>query len=176
MGLRWPPRPLKTGPLAVTPSQTLSRSRKAQAPLTSRTPCLVCPHPVTSLCPTPPSQVLFRGGTPRAAPGTWRPWMVFSSSGLALRTCRPSCSGSLMLFRRKGFTSRFLVVSISSGKNFTLKCNEARAPAPFTPKPSCSRPSGSGRLVFATTTAVTLRRGLWPVVGLLFPHQWQTGS
>lgn len=61
MGLRWPPLPPKTGPQAVTPSQTLSRSRKAQAPVTSRTPCLVCPHPVTFLCPTPPSQVSASG-------------------------------------------------------------------------------------------------------------------
>lgn len=48
-----------------------------------------------------------------------------------------------MLFRRKGFTNRFLVVLISSGKNFSLKLNEPRAPHPalrFTPKPSCSRP------------------------------------
>lgn len=61
MGLRWPPLPPKTGPQAVTLSQMLSRSRKAQAPVTSRTPCLVCPHPVTSLCPTPPSQVSASG-------------------------------------------------------------------------------------------------------------------
>ncbi|XP_044919729.1 caspase-9 isoform X2 [Mustela putorius furo] len=145
MGLRWPPLPPKTGPQAVTPSQTLSRSRKAQAPVTSRTPCLVCPHPVTFLCPTPPSQALFPGGIPRAAPGTWRPWMVFLSSGLTLKICRPSCSGSLMLFRRKGFTNRSPGVSISSGKNSFLKCDEGQGPSPvhlallFTPKPSCPR-------------------------------------
>nr|XP_044625684.1 caspase-9 isoform X5 [Equus asinus]XP_044625685.1 caspase-9 isoform X6 [Equus asinus] len=93
LGVRWTPLPLKTGPLAVTLSQTLSRSRKAQAPSTSRMLCLVCPHPVTSLCPTPPSQALSPGGIPRAAPGTSRPWMVCLSSGLTLKTCRPSCSG-----------------------------------------------------------------------------------
>ncbi|XP_008692917.2 caspase-9 isoform X3 [Ursus maritimus] len=150
MDFRWPLLPPKTGPLTVTPSPTLSRSRKAQAPLTSRTPCLVCPHPVTSLCPTPPSQALFPGGIPRAAPGTWRPWTVFLSSGLTLRTCRPSCSGSLMPFRRKGFTNRFPVVSISSGKNFFLKRNASQGPSPsppalpeFTPKPSCSGPTAA---------------------------------
>lgn len=56
-GLRWPPLPLKTGPLTATLSQMLPRSRKAQSPSTSRMPCLVCPHLATSWCPTPPSQV-----------------------------------------------------------------------------------------------------------------------
>nr|XP_035956235.1 caspase-9 isoform X3 [Halichoerus grypus] len=149
MGLRWPALPLKTGPLAVTRSQTLSCSRKAQAPLTSRTPCLVCPHPVTSSCPTPPSQALFPGGIPGAAPGTWRPWMGFLSSGLTLKTCRPSWSGLLMLFRRKGFTNRCPVVSISSGKNSFLKCDASQSPSAshpallFTPKPSCSGPTAA---------------------------------
>ncbi|XP_073759407.1 caspase-9 isoform X2 [Callorhinus ursinus] len=149
MGLRWPALPLKTGPLAVTRSQTLPHSRKAQAPLTSRTPCLVCPRPVTSWCPILPSQALFPGGIPRGAPGTWRPWMVFLSSGLTLKTCRPSCSGSLMLFHRKGFTNRFPVVSISSGKNSFLKCDAGQSPSAshpallFTPKPSCSGPTAA---------------------------------
>ncbi|CAD7678329.1 unnamed protein product [Nyctereutes procyonoides] len=173
MGLRWPPLPLKTGALAVTLSQTLSRSRKAQAPLTSWMPCLVCPLPVISLYPTPPSQALFPGEIPRAAPGTWRPWMVFLSSGLTLKTCRPSCSGSLMLFRRKEFTNRFPVVSISSGKNSILKCNEA--PHPLTllyrspqnlpalgpqqlrPGPSCNYGCHSSK-------------GFVAAVGLLLPH------
>lgn len=82
MDFRWPLLPLKTGPLTVTPSPTLSRSRKAQAPLTSRTPCLVCPHPVTSLCPTPLSQVsasgeflLPAGGVPRSALEAAKMWV-----------------------------------------------------------------------------------------------------
>ncbi|XP_036681589.1 caspase-9 isoform X8 [Balaenoptera musculus] len=98
-GLRWPPLPLKTGPLTATLSQMLPRSRKAQSPSTSRMPCLVCPHLATSWCPTPPSQVLSPGGIPRVAPGTSRPWTAFLSSGLTARTFRPSCSGLLMLFQ-----------------------------------------------------------------------------
>ncbi|XP_036681568.1 caspase-9 isoform X6 [Balaenoptera musculus] len=94
-GLRWPPLPLKTGPLTATLSQMLPRSRKAQSPSTSRMPCLVCPHLATSWCPTPPSQVLSPGGIPRVAPGTSRPWTAFLSSGLTARTFRPSCSGVL---------------------------------------------------------------------------------
>ncbi|XP_059997358.1 caspase-9 isoform X3 [Lagenorhynchus albirostris] len=98
-GLRWPPLPLKTGPLTATLSQMLPRSRKAQSPSTSRMPCLVCPHLATSWCPTPPSQVLSPGGIPRVAPGTSRPWTAFLSSGLTARTFRHSCSGLLMLFQ-----------------------------------------------------------------------------
>ncbi|XP_057553097.1 caspase-9 isoform X2 [Hippopotamus amphibius kiboko] len=99
MGLRWPPHLLKTGPLTATLNQMLPHSRKAWAPSTSRMQCLVCPHLATSWCPTLPSQALSPGGIPRVAPGTSRPWMAFLSSGLTVRTCRPSCSGSLMLFR-----------------------------------------------------------------------------
>nr|XP_058922626.1 caspase-9 isoform X3 [Kogia breviceps] len=96
-GLRWPPLPLKTGPLTATLSQMLPRSRKAQSPSTSQMPCLVCPHLATSWCPTPPSQVLSPGGIPRVAPGTSRPWTAFLSSGLTARTFRPSCSGTFLL-------------------------------------------------------------------------------
>nr|XP_010591400.1 caspase-9 isoform X5 [Loxodonta africana] len=143
MDLRWPLLPLKTGPLAETPSQMPPRCWKAWGTLTSQMPWLVCPHPVISSCPTPPSQGLSPGGIPRVVPGTSRLWMLSLSSGLALKTYRPSCSGSPMLFQRKGFTNRCQVILISSGKNFSLKLVEAQAPhpaLPFSPKPSCSRP------------------------------------
>lgn len=61
LDLRWPPLPVKTEPLVRTLSQTLSRSQKGRAPPTSQTPGPVCPHPATSLCPTPPSQVSTSG-------------------------------------------------------------------------------------------------------------------
>ncbi|XP_074236210.1 caspase-9 isoform X3 [Saimiri boliviensis] len=143
MGLRWPPLPLKRSPLAVTPSQMPPHSRKMRGPLTRWMPYLVCPHPVTSLCPTLLSQVLSPGGSPREVPGMWRPWTTSLSSGLTLKTCSPCCSGSLMLFRGKGFINRCLVSLISSGKNFSLKHHKARVLHPalsFTPKPSCPRP------------------------------------
>lgn len=126
MALRWPALPLKAGPWTVTLSQMLSPIRKAQGPWTSWMLCQVCLPPVTSLCPTPPSQVLSPGGTRKVAPGTSRPWMAFWSSGLALKTCSPSFSGLPMLFLRKGLTSRFLAVLTSSGKSCFLKLHEAR--------------------------------------------------
>lgn len=61
-GLRWSPAPLRTGPPAGTPSQTLPRSRTTQAATTSRMPCPACPRQATSLCPTPPSQVSASAG------------------------------------------------------------------------------------------------------------------
>lgn len=59
------------------------------------------------------------------APGTSRPWMVSWSSGLDLKTCSPSFSGSPTLFLRKGFISRFLAVLTSSGRSCFLKLHEA---------------------------------------------------
>lgn len=58
------------------------------------------------------------------APGTLRPWTASWSTGLPLKTCNTCCSGWLTPYLRKGFINRFLVVSISSGKNFSLKPNE----------------------------------------------------
>ncbi|XP_037355073.1 caspase-9 isoform X5 [Talpa occidentalis] len=121
MGFQWPPLPTKTGPLTLTPSRTLLRSRMAWRLSTRRMPWPVYLPPVTSSCPTPPSQVLSPGGTSTAAPGTWRPWTMSWSSGLTLKTCRPSCSGSLMLFQREGFSSRCLGTLISCAKNYSLK-------------------------------------------------------
>ncbi|XP_070241063.1 caspase-9 isoform X3 [Bos mutus] len=92
-GLRWSPLPLKIRPPVATLRRMLPHSRKAHVPLTSQMPCLVCPRPATSWCPTPPSQALSPGGIPRAAPGTSRPWTAFLSSGLTVRTFRPSSSG-----------------------------------------------------------------------------------
>lgn len=86
------------------------------------------------LCPSAPRQssaflhflqVLSPGGTRKVAPGTSRPWMVSWSSGLDLKTCSPSSSGSPTLFLRKGFISRFLAVLTSSGRSCFLKLHEA---------------------------------------------------
>ena len=60
-GLRWSPLPLKIRPPVATLRRMLPHSRKAHVPLTSQMPCLVCPRPATSWCPTPPSQVSGSG-------------------------------------------------------------------------------------------------------------------
>ncbi|XP_076789927.1 caspase-9 isoform X2 [Arvicanthis niloticus] len=171
MALRWPTLPLKAGPSTVTLRQMLSHIRKAQGTWTSWMPCPVCRPLVTSSCPTQLSQVLSPGGTRRVAPGTSRPWMESWSSGLTLKTCCPFFSGSLMLFLRKGFISRFLAVLTSSGKSCFLKLHEAGG---------CSLPHSSPSnlhgLEVAKTGSVLRSKGFVTGAGCSFPFLVQTGS